>query len=74
MNMLENPRHPLWKLLRMFLVGTFMLVSLWMYYDRLDNRDFMTILTVVSGLLGYDVAKDKLANKKPAEEGQSDAG
>lgn len=74
MNMLENPRHPLWKLLRMLVVGGFVLAALWLFYDRLDNRDLMTILTAVFGVLGYDLTKDKLANKKPPEEGQSDAG
>lgn len=74
MNMLENPRHPLWKLLRMLVVGGFVLAALWLFYDRLDNRDLMTILTAVFGVLGYDITKDKLANKKPQEEGQSDAG
>ena len=64
MRAIDRPDHPLWKILRMLVVGGFVLASLWMFYDRLDNRDLMTILTAMAGVLGYDLTKAKMTGSK----------
>lgn len=61
---LTDARHPVWKLLRSLVVGSLALAALWLFYDRLDSRDIGTVLTMMAGVLGFDVAKDKLAGRR----------
>lgn len=61
---LADARHPVWKLLRSLVVGGLALAALWLFYDRLDSRDIGTVLTMMAGVLGFDVAKDKLAGRR----------
>lgn len=72
---LSDARHPIWKLARSLVVGGLALAALWLFYDRLDSRDIGTVLTLMCGVLGFDVAKDKMAggrrNETPDNEGAS---
>ena len=61
---LSQPDHPVWKLLRMIVVGGFVLASLWLFYDRLDNRDVLTILTAMAGVFGYDMTKSAMTKRE----------
>jgi hypothetical protein len=69
---LSDARHPVWKLLRSGVVGGLALAALSLFYDRLDSRDIGTILTLMGGVLGFDFAKDRMAQQpKAQEEGES---
>lgn len=66
---LADARHPIWKMLRSLLVGGLSLFALWLFYDRLDQRDITTVLTLMGGVLGFDVVKGRLtkyADESPA--------
>ena len=62
-----DPSHPLWKLLRLVIVGGLMLGFLALNYNRLDGRDAMTIFGTLAGLLGYDVLKAKVTRETLSE-------
>lgn len=61
---LADARHPVWKLARSLVVGGLALAALWLFYDRLDTRDIGTVLTVMCGVLGVDVVKDKMTGRR----------
>lgn len=63
--MLENPRHPIWKTFRIAVVGTLLIVFLHLNYKHglVPEKDFGTVLSVLLGLIGFDVAKDRITNK-----------
>lgn len=52
--------HPLWKLLRILVVGAILLGFLALNYHRLDSRDATTILGVLLSLAGFDATKAQL--------------
>ena len=60
--------HPIWKLLRLVIVGGLLLGFLALNYNRLDSRDTMTIFGTLAGLLGFDALKAKLTHEKPPSE------
>lgn len=65
--------HPVWKLLRLLIVGGLMLGFLALNYNRLDNRDTMTIFGTLAGLLGFDALKAKLTKSKQTDEGDHES-
>lgn len=62
--MLENPQHPLWKILRIAVVGGLLLLFLHLNYRHglVPEKDVGTIVSVLLGLIGFDVAKDRIVN------------
>ena len=68
---LPNSRHVVWKIIRLAVVGALLLGFLGLNYDRLDNRDIMTIFGTLAGLLGFDALKSKLTTPK-ADDGDED--
>lgn len=68
-----DPSHPIWKLLRLVIVGGLMLGFLALNYNRLDSRDTMTIFGTLAGLLGFDALKAKLTREQPTSSEDSEA-
>ena len=60
--------HPVWKLIRLLIVGSLMLGFLALNYNRLDARDTMTIFGTLAGLLGFDVVKAAITKPKTMAE------
>lgn len=60
--------HPIWKLLRLLIVGGLLLGFLAFNYNQLDSRDTMTVFGTLAGLLGYDVLKARVTNEGNEEE------
>jgi hypothetical protein len=61
--------HPIWKIIRLAVVGVIMFAicwSQWLYKSEFDIKDAVFIATTLFGLAGYDVAKAKLT-KEPVE-------
>jgi len=55
---LADPSHPMWKLLRLIVVATVILIFfLTMYKSPLEMKDILLILTTLIGLGGFDQAK-----------------
>jgi len=54
---------PFWSILRTVVVGCLLLTFLWANYQRVDERDASTILYVLLGLAGFDVAQAKMSHK-----------
>lgn len=67
-SVLNDPRHPLWKIIRTAVVGSLLLAFLSLNYNKLDERDITTILGIIAGLLGFDFTKDKLTHKEDSNE------
>lgn len=63
--------HPLWKLLRLAVVGAILLAFLAMNYNRLDERDATTILGVLLSLAGFDATKAQLTKSNREQDGES---
>lgn len=63
-SLLENPSHPLWKIIRTAVVGTLLVAFLSLNYNKMDERDITTILGIAAGLLGFDFTKDRITGKK----------
>ncbi len=63
--MLENPQHPLWKTMRLAVVGTLLIVFLHLNYQHglVPEKDSGTVVSVLLGLIGFDVAKDRIVNR-----------
>lgn len=59
-SMLDDPRHPLWKIIRTAVVGTLLVAFLSLNYNKMDERDLTTILGIAAGLLGFDFTKDRI--------------
>lgn len=74
---MPDAKHPIWKLLRLAIVGGLLLGFLALNYNRLDGRDTMTIFGTLAGLLGFDALKAKLTHEKdtgdskPSEGGEA---
>lgn len=62
---MPGAKHPIWKLLRLVIVGGLLLGFLALNYNRLDSRDTMTIFGTLAGLLGFDALKAKLTSDRP---------
>jgi hypothetical protein len=62
--MMNDPRHPVWKIIRIAVVGVLMIAFLHINYKSglVPEKDIGTILGVLLGLIGFDVAKDKLTH------------
>lgn len=62
--MLHDARHPLWKILRIAVVGGLLLLFLHLNYRHglVPEKDVGTIVSVLLGLIGFDVAKDRIVN------------
>jgi hypothetical protein len=61
---LPDANHPIWKLLRLVVVGVIMLVlCTFMYRNGFDQKDIVLIVTTLVGLFGYDVAKTQLTKE-----------
>lgn len=62
--MLHDGRHPLWKILRIAVVGGLLLLFLHLNYKHglVPEKDVGTIVSVLLGLIGFDVAKDRIVN------------
>ncbi len=70
---MPDSKHPLWKIIRLAVVGGLLLGFLALNYNRLDSRDTMTIFGTLAGLLGFDALKAKLTSeskdtKEPSDE------
>jgi RsiW-degrading membrane proteinase PrsW (M82 family) len=61
--MMPAANHPLWKIIRLAVVGGLLLGFLALNYNRLDNRDTMTIFGTLAGLLGFDALKAKITGE-----------
>lgn len=71
-SMLENPSHPLWKIIRTAVVGSLLVAFLSLNYNKMDERDITTILGIAAGLLGFDFTKDKITGTKRENSNESD--
>ena len=60
--MWNDPAHPVWRLLRLVVVGALLLGFLALNYNRLDSRDTTTILGVLLGLCGFDAVKQQVTH------------
>lgn len=63
MSELAKPDHPIWKLVRMLVIGLLAFLFLSFNYDRFDNRDLITILGLVLGVGGFDQLKAQLTKR-----------
>jgi hypothetical protein len=54
---IPHASHPIWKLIRLALVGGILLALLHFNYKGLDARDATTILATLAALGGFDAAK-----------------
>lgn len=66
-SMLENPSHPLWKIIRTAVVGSLLVAFLSLNYNKMDERDITTVLGIAAGLLGFDFTKDKITGSSKRE-------
>lgn len=64
---MSDPKHPVWKLLRLAIVGGLLLGMLSLNYNQFDKRDVVTIFGVLAGLAGFDIAKDRTLNPKDSD-------
>ena len=55
-----------WPTMRFGIVAVLLLIMLTVNYNKFDGRDIVTILTVLGGLAGFDVAK-KIAAAGPKD-------
>lgn len=55
--------HPIWKIIRLAVVGMILLAMLALGYNRFDERDVITILATLGGLGGFDFAKSAVTKK-----------
>jgi hypothetical protein len=53
---IPHASHPIWKLIRLALVGGILLALLHFNYKGLDARDATTILATLAALGGFDAA------------------
>lgn len=51
------PKHPIWGVLRMAIVGGVLVFMLHANYKSWDSRDILTVIATLSGLGGFDLAK-----------------
>ena len=51
------PKHPIWGVLRMAIVGGVLVLMLRANYNSWDSRDILTVIATLSGLGGFDIAK-----------------
>lgn len=65
-NVMADPKHPVWKLLRNVVVGGLLLGLLALTRDKISSSDLMTLLGVAAGLAGFDIGKDRLTRPKPS--------
>lgn len=59
--------HPIWKLLRLAVVGVILLGCLAFVYAGLDQRDAITLIATLAGLGGYDLLKSKVSKPDEAQ-------
>jgi hypothetical protein len=58
MDKLSDPSHPLWKIIRLAVVGTIMIVCCSVLYKNgFSQTDIMTIAMTLLGLGGFDQLK-----------------
>ena len=70
--MLENPKHPIWKTMRIAVVGALLIAFLHLNYRHglVPEKDIGTVIGVLLGLIGFDVAKDKIVERRQHSEQQ----
>jgi hypothetical protein len=57
--------HPIWKIIRLAVVGVIMAVLCsFLYKNGFDKKDIILIVMTLMGLGGFDVAKMKLTEEK----------
>lgn len=64
--------HPVWKLIRLVVVGTILLGCLAFVYAGLDKRDALTLIATLAGLGGFDMAKAVITKPKPSNDDEMD--
>jgi len=65
---LPASNHPVWKIIRLGVVGLILLAMLALGYNRFDERDILTILATLGGLGSFDFAKSAATKKSSSEE------
>lgn len=63
--------HPIWSLLRMIAIGVLLIVFLYAFYDRLDQRDLSTVLGTLVSLAGFDLIQSRLGRNAPERQSQA---
>lgn len=61
---LPEASHPVWRLARHTVICITLATLLTLNYEKFDNRDFGTILSVLAAGLGFDKIKDVVAKTK----------
>jgi hypothetical protein len=68
MDNLSKPDHPLWKILRLIVVGAILVVCCSVFYNNgFDRKDIVMIAMTLLGLGGYDQAKSVLTREQPIQ-------
>ena len=65
--MFNDPAHPLWKLARQAVVGALLVIFLSINYKHglVPEKDVWTVVSVMIGLFGFDLTKDRITHPKP---------
>jgi hypothetical protein len=62
---LTDPAHPVWKIIRLIIVGIFLLLLLQFNYNSgLEGKDLVTIFITLCGLAGFDALKKQITNHR----------